>query len=123
MVLDATLLNTQKYKVRINDKVEQSREWSCAPSLHLGVVAIEKGTFGSPSIKVVNYTNSIYSSLLPLFSLVFYILLLLLFISTLWVDTLFIILIILFLVLLTLINYRRFLLRNSELMHFSDTTH
>ena len=30
MVLDATLLNTQHYKVRIKGKVEQSREWSCA---------------------------------------------------------------------------------------------
>ena len=28
MVLDATLFNTQHYKVRIKDKVEQSREWS-----------------------------------------------------------------------------------------------
>ena len=28
MVLDATLLNTQHYKVRIKSKVEQSREWS-----------------------------------------------------------------------------------------------
>ena len=27
MVLDAALLNTQHYKVRIKDKVEQSREW------------------------------------------------------------------------------------------------
>ena len=30
MVLDATLFNTQHYKVRIKDKVEQSREWSGA---------------------------------------------------------------------------------------------
>ena len=30
MVIDATLLNTQHYKVRIKGKVEQSREWSCA---------------------------------------------------------------------------------------------
>ena len=30
MVLDAALLNTQYYKVRIKSKVEQSREWSCA---------------------------------------------------------------------------------------------
>ena len=30
MVLDATLLNTQHYKVRIKSKVEQSREWSSA---------------------------------------------------------------------------------------------
>ena len=28
MVLDATLLNTQYYKVRIKGKVEQSKEWS-----------------------------------------------------------------------------------------------
>ena len=28
MVLDATLLNTQHYKVRIKGKVDQSREWS-----------------------------------------------------------------------------------------------
>ena len=30
MVLDASLLNTQQYKVRIKGKVEQSRETSCA---------------------------------------------------------------------------------------------
>ena len=30
MVLDAALLNTHPYKVRIKDKVEQSREWSSA---------------------------------------------------------------------------------------------
>ena len=30
MVLDAVLLNTQHYKVRIKGKVEQSREWSSA---------------------------------------------------------------------------------------------
>ena len=30
MVLDASLLNTQHYKVRIKGKVEQSRERSCA---------------------------------------------------------------------------------------------
>ena len=32
MVLDAALLNTQLYKVRIKGKVEQSREWSGALS-------------------------------------------------------------------------------------------
>ena len=52
MVLDAALLNTQHYKVRIKGKVEQSREWSS----DLGVVAIEKGAFGSPSTKVTNFT-------------------------------------------------------------------
>ena len=30
MVRDATLFNTQHYKVRIKGKVEQSREWSSA---------------------------------------------------------------------------------------------
>ena len=30
MVLDATLLNIQHYKVRIEGKVEQSMEWSSA---------------------------------------------------------------------------------------------
>ena len=56
MELDTTLLNTQHYKVRFKGKVEQSREWSSAPPLHLGVVAIEKGAFGSPSTMVANFT-------------------------------------------------------------------
>ena len=51
MVLDDTLLNTQHYKVRIKCKVEQSKEWRKHLLLHLGVVAIEKGAFGSPSTK------------------------------------------------------------------------
>ena len=34
MVLDADLLNTQHYKVRIRGKVKQSREWNSA---HLGM--------------------------------------------------------------------------------------
>ena len=55
MVLDDAFLNTQHYKVRIKGKVEQSRERSSA--LHyLGVVAIEKGAFGSRSITVANFT-------------------------------------------------------------------
>ena len=41
MVLDATLLNTQHYKVWIQGKVEQ---------LHLGVVAIEKEPSGHPQL-------------------------------------------------------------------------
>ena len=49
MVLEAILLNTQYYKVRIKGKVVQSL-------LPLGVVAIEKGAFGSPTIKVTNFT-------------------------------------------------------------------
>ena len=39
MVLDTSLLDTQRYKVRIN-----------------GVVAIEKGAFGSPSTTVTKFT-------------------------------------------------------------------
>ena len=30
MVLDAAFLNTQRYKVRIKDKMEQSKKWSSA---------------------------------------------------------------------------------------------
>ena len=47
MALDASLFNTQHYKVRINGK-------GVVPSLHLSVVAIEKGAFGSPLTKVAN---------------------------------------------------------------------
>ena len=54
MVLDAALLSTHHFKVMIKGKVEQSR--NVAPPLHLGVVAIEKGTFRSPSAKVANFT-------------------------------------------------------------------
>ena len=51
MVLDAALLKSQHYKVRIKGKVEQSREWSSSR-----VVATEKGAFESPSTKVANFT-------------------------------------------------------------------
>ena len=55
MVLDSSLLNTQNYKVQVKDK------WSnpgkrVTPSLHLGVVAIEKGAFVLPSIRVGQQT-------------------------------------------------------------------
>ena len=56
MVLNATLLNTQHYKVRIKGKVEQSRERSSVLPLHLGVAAIKKGAFGSPLTTVANFT-------------------------------------------------------------------
>ena len=58
MVLEAKLLNTKHYKVLIKGKVEQSREWSSALPLHLRVVAIEKGAFGSLSTTVTNITYS-----------------------------------------------------------------
>ena len=53
MVLDTSLLNTQQYKVRVEGKVEQSKERSSAFP-YTGVVAIEKGAFWSPSITVTN---------------------------------------------------------------------
>ena len=55
IVFATSLLNNQQYKVRIKGKVEQSRERSSAP-LHLGVLAIVKGAFWSPSTKVANFT-------------------------------------------------------------------
>ena len=56
MFLDASLLNAQHYKVCIKGKVGQSRRMDQRPSLHLGIVVIEKGGFGSPSSKVANFT-------------------------------------------------------------------
>ena len=53
MVLDAALFDTQHYKMRIKDKVEQSRERSSAP-LQFDVVAIEKGAFGSQTMTDAN---------------------------------------------------------------------
>ena len=58
MVLGTSLLDTQQYKVRINDKVEESRERSSTLPLHLSVVAIEKGAFWSPSTTVANFLNA-----------------------------------------------------------------
>ena len=55
MVLDASLLNTQHYKVRIKGSgTIQGKE--LRPLLHLGVVAIGKGAFGSPLTMVANFT-------------------------------------------------------------------
>ena len=56
MVLDASLLNTQRYKVRIKIKVDQSWERSSALPKHLRVVAIEKGAFELPLTTVANFT-------------------------------------------------------------------
>ena len=56
MVLDAALLNTQQYKVRIKGKVEQSREWSSVLLYTPCAVTIEKVAFGLPSTKVTNFT-------------------------------------------------------------------
>ena len=69
MVLGPDLLNTQYYKVRIKGKVEQSREWSSAIPYTLGVVAIEKRAFGSPSTKVANFTY--FACFLSMFTFIF----------------------------------------------------
>ena len=55
MLLDASFLNTQHYKVQIKGKVEQSRERSSPPP-YFSIVAIEKGHFRSPSTTVANFT-------------------------------------------------------------------
>ena len=47
MVLDASLLKTQHYKVLIKGKRSNPRK-GIVLSQHLGVVAIEKRDFGSP---------------------------------------------------------------------------
>ena len=68
MVLDTSLLNTQHYKVRIKGKVEKSLEKEYRPPLHLGVVAIEKGAFGSPSMTVAKFTLLIWFQIpIPIF--------------------------------------------------------
>ena len=54
IVLNASLLNTQHYKVQIRGKVEQSRERSCTFPNNLGIVAIEKGALGLPSTAAAN---------------------------------------------------------------------
>ena len=56
MVLHASLLNTQYYKVRAKGKVER-------PPLYLGVVAIEKGAFGSPAPTVVKLLYLFFTNL------------------------------------------------------------
>ena len=52
MVLDAILLNTQNSKVWIKGKGEQSRKWSSA----IGSSSYWKGSLGSPSATVANFT-------------------------------------------------------------------
>ena len=70
MVLDTSLLSTQQYKVCIEGKVEQSKERSSIFPRHLGVVAIEKGAFRSPSTTVANLLlTNIYIWLVYTFSI------------------------------------------------------
>ena len=56
MVLDAALLNTQYCQLWIESKGKQSREKSSTLTLHISLVAIEKGAIGSPSTTVDNFT-------------------------------------------------------------------
>ena len=56
MVLDTSLLNIKKCKVRIKGKVERSRERSSALLYTSVIVAIEKGAFWSPSTPVASFT-------------------------------------------------------------------
>ena len=56
MILDASLLNTRHYKVRINGKLEQSKERSGSVP-YTRVVAIEKEAFGSPSTTIGQLLN------------------------------------------------------------------
>ena len=55
MVLDTYLLNNQHYKVRIKGSGAIQGK-GLRSLLHLGVVAIEKGAFRSPSTTVANFT-------------------------------------------------------------------
>ena len=55
MVLDAALLSSQHYKVRIKASGAIQEKEKHSP-LHLSVVAIEKGALGLPSTKVTNFT-------------------------------------------------------------------
>ena len=54
VILDAFLLNTQHYKVLIKGKYSNPGK-GVVPSVHLSVVAIEKGAFGSPSTTVKQF--------------------------------------------------------------------
>ena len=60
MVLDASLLNTQHYKVRIKGKWSNPGKGvaSSTTTWPLGVLTIEKGAFGSPSTTVGQLTSS-----------------------------------------------------------------
>ena len=57
MVLDTSLLNIQQYKVRIKDKVEQSREGS---NVLPRCSSYWKGSLKSPPTTIANFTYFIY---------------------------------------------------------------
>ena len=51
MVLAAALLNTQHYKVRIKDKLEQSREWRSTLPYTLVWLLLKKEVSGHPRLR------------------------------------------------------------------------
>ena len=63
MVLDTALLNTHHYKVHIKGKVGPSRERSSTLPLHLGVVATQKGAFGSPLTTVASEDSTSFQKI------------------------------------------------------------
>ena len=65
IVLDASCFNTQHYKVRIKDKWHNPGKGVASP-LHLSVVAIEKGAFGSPLIYLFIYIG-LYMSMVEVY--------------------------------------------------------
>ena len=58
-VPDASLLSTQHYKVRIKGKWSNPTK-TVAPPLHLDIVVIENGAFGSPLTTVGQLYLTIY---------------------------------------------------------------
>ena len=63
---------TQRYKVRIKGKVDQSWQWSSAPPLHFGFKAIEKGVLGSASTTIDNFTYLIFINVFYIFNTVYF---------------------------------------------------
>ena len=63
MVLDASLFNTQHYKVQIKGKVEQSWERSSAPPDTLVLKLSKREPSGHPQLKGDNFTYLFYDKL------------------------------------------------------------
>ena len=59
MLLDASSINTRRYKLQIKDKWSNPGKWVATPG-HIGVVASEKEAFGLPSTTVSQPNIYIY---------------------------------------------------------------
>ena len=68
MVLDAALLNTQHYNLRINGEEEQCQGVEWHPPILYAVVAVESGALGSPTTGVANLYIYIYISFYSFFN-------------------------------------------------------